>query len=55
MSSGAAGVLLVVDLAAQRVYCANVGHAACLLGSVVGSFNSKQPQGEFLTSEHTLR
>jgi hypothetical protein len=55
VSSGASCVLLLVELATQRCYCANVGAAACLISRISGSFNAKQPEGFFLTSEHTTR
>ena len=55
VSSGASCVLLLVELSTQRCYCANVGAAACLLRRISGSFNAQQPEGFFLTSEHTTR
>ena len=53
--SGASAVLLLLDLASGRCYCANVGAAACLLSRISGSFQAKAPEGFFLTREHTTR
>ena len=53
--SGASCVLMLLDLGSGRAYCANIGAAHCLLSRIEGSFNAKQPQGFFLSSEHITR
>jgi hypothetical protein len=53
--SGAAALLALLDLSGQRVYCANVGAALCLLSRIAGSFNATRPEGFFLSAEHTTR
>ncbi|KAI3439027.1 hypothetical protein D9Q98_001438 [Chlorella vulgaris] len=52
-NSGAACVLLVLEHGGQRVYCASLGAAQCLLSRIAGSFNAKAPEGFFLSAEHT--
>lgn len=37
VDSGASGVLLALELATQRCFCANVGSAMCLLSRISGA------------------